>query len=63
LLLPAVTVIMIPNIQTKEVLVISEIDLASALIYFVIATPEALNKLDAKILKMMATNKIGLLVT
>jgi hypothetical protein len=54
---------MIPNIQTKEVLVISEIDLASALIYFVIATPEALNKLDAKILKMMATNKIGLLVT
>lgn len=61
--LPAVTVIIIPNIHTKEVLVISEIDRANALMYFVIATPEALNRLDAIMLNTMAANNIGLLLT
>lgn len=56
-------VITMPKIQTKDVLVISEIDLAKALIYFVIATPDALNKLEAIILNIIAVSKIGLLLT
>jgi hypothetical protein len=50
---------MMPSIQTNEVLVISEIDLAKAFIYLVIATPDALNKLEAKMLNTIATNKTG----
>jgi hypothetical protein len=57
--LPAVIVITIPKIHTKDVLVISEIDLARALIYLVIATPDALNKLEANILKIIAVNSTG----
>jgi len=50
----------IPITQTKLVRVISQIDLAKAFMYLVIATPATLNKNEQIMLIITAVNKYGL---
>lgn len=57
LVLPAVTVIIMPIAHTITVRVTSPIDLAKALMYFVTVTPQMLNVAIEKIPKITKNNK------